>query len=321
MQECCPPLQCAPSSGQLRVVQGSWHWPPEQANRAGQSPSRLHVWLTETEPDFRPVGPLSLKLLTLIMLGELLLPLLAVVVVVVVLLKLSLSLAVVVVVANDGSLSPPPPPSLSSSCCCCCATTAVNSQQQQAVVTAKSVLGCMLLIVGYKRVGGRSVMWGFWFCAASGSKGVHALSQLDIGRTFCSVLCTVNCTVLFCIGYIWKKGDIMQHLQTYSRACALRLQNILRNSEFLRNFKFGLPPYPLLLKHASMAFNNYGYRKLRLAKLPGFVEIGFFFFLSKKGKKDTWLEIPIAKVFYYECWETNFFLTICYIYLSVIINL
>ena len=145
MQECCPPLQWAPSSGQLRVVQGSWHWPPEQANRAGQSPSRLHVWLTETEPDFRPVGPLSLKLLTLIMLGELLL-------------KLSLSLAVVVVVANDGSLSPPPPPSLSSSCCCCCATTAVNSQQQQAVVTAKSVLGCMLLIVGYKRVGGRSVM-------------------------------------------------------------------------------------------------------------------------------------------------------------------
>ena len=155
MQECCPPLQCAPSSGQLRVVQGSWHWPPEQANRAGQSPSRLHVWLTETEPDFRPVGLLSLKLLTLIMLGELLLPLLAVVVV---LLKLSLSLAVVGVVANDGSLSPPPPPSLSSSCCCCCATTAVNSQQQQAAVTAKSVLGCMLLIVGYKRVGGRSVM-------------------------------------------------------------------------------------------------------------------------------------------------------------------
>ena len=159
MQECCPPLQCAPSSGQLRVVQGSWHWPPEQANRAGQSPSRLHVWLTETEPDFRPVGPLSLKLLTLIMLGELLFPLLAVVVVVV-LLKLSLSLAAVVVVANVGSMSlpPPPPPSLSSSCCCCCATTAVNSQQQQAVVTAKSVLGCMLLIVGYKRVGGRSVM-------------------------------------------------------------------------------------------------------------------------------------------------------------------
>ena len=198
MQECCPPLQCAPSSGQLRVVQGSWHWPPEQANRAGQSPSRLHVWLTETEPDFRPVGPLSLKLLTLIMLGELLLPLLAVVVVVV-LLKLSLSLAAVFVVANVGSMSlpPPPPPSLSSSCCCCCATTAVNSQQQQAVVTAKSVLGCMLLIVGYKRVGGRSVMWGFWFCAASGSKGVHALSQLDIGRTFCSVLCTVNCTVLY----------------------------------------------------------------------------------------------------------------------------
>ena len=116
--------------------------------------------------------------------------------------------------------------------------------------------------------------------------GVHALSQLDIGRTFCSVLCTVNCTVLFCIGYIWKKGDIMQHLQTYSRACALRLQNILRNSEFLRNFKFGLPPYPLLLKHASMAFNNYGYRKLRLAKLPGFVEIGFFFlFFPRKEKR------------------------------------
>ena len=74
----------------------------------------------------------------------------------------------------------------------------------------------------------------------------------------------------------------MQHLQTYSRACALGLQKILRNSEFLRNFKFGLPPYPLLLKHASMAFNNYGYRKLRLAKLPGFVEIGFFFFQERK---------------------------------------
>ena len=89
--------------------------------------------------------------------------------------------------------------------------------------------------------------------------GVHALSQLDIGRTFCSVLCTVNCTVLYWLHL--EKGDIMQHLQTYSRACALGLQKILRNSEFLRNFKFGLPPYPLLLKHASMAFNNYGYRK------------------------------------------------------------